>query len=97
MGAYLFGAASKDNEILDVAVPSFVTNYQARRALIDAGLFDTVDSMIQSLSKNSPEYQSWEYANFVYRESEIITTLGQQLGLTVAQIDNLFVEANKIQ
>ena len=40
-----------------------VTNYQARAALIRAGLFDTVAAAVAQLGPSSLEFQAWEYAN----------------------------------
>ena len=94
----MYGSVSKDqNANLSIVVPNCVTNYQARRALLEANLFVTVDTMIKSLDSADPIYQAWEYANLVYRNSEFVLNLGQQLGLTDEQIDNLFIEANKLQ
>lgn len=79
-----------------ILVPSQVTMYQARAALIQAGLFQQVDTDIQSLGSSSLEYQAWEYATNFYRNSPFIVSLGTQLGLTSDQIDQLFIAANNI-
>lgn len=78
------------------AVPESVTNYQARAALLQAGLFATVDTMIKTLPVTDPVFQAWEYANNVYRNSPFIVSLGGSLGLTAAQIDGLFILAASI-
>lgn len=75
---------------------TFVSNYQGRAALIQAGLFSTVDQMVQTLGTSSLEYQAWEYATNFYRNSPFIISLGAQLGFTSDQIDQLFITANKI-
>lgn len=79
-----------------VLVPLFVTNYQGRAALLQAGLFQQVDQAVQALGNTSMEYQAWEYATNFYRNSPFITSLGSQLGLTSDQIDKLFITADKI-
>lgn len=78
-------------------VPAMVTNYQARAALLQAGLFVQVDAMIKALPVTDPAFQAWEYANNVYRNSPLIMSLGAGLDLTVEQIDNLFFLAASIE
>lgn len=77
-------------------VPDIVTNYQARAALIAAGLFDTVNTAMLALPANSVERQAWEYANTFSRQSPIIAALGAQLSLTNEQIDGLFTAAAQV-
>lgn len=77
-------------------VPDAVTNYQARAALISAGLFDTVNAAMLALPANAIERQAWEYANTFSRSSPIITALGAQLNLTSEQIDGLFLAAAQV-
>lgn len=78
-------------------VPQVVTNYQARAALIGVGLFEQVDSAVKAQGPATAAYQAWEYANQVYRTSDLIVGLGQALGLTSEQIDALFVAAARIE
>jgi hypothetical protein len=54
-----------------------VTNYQARAALLQVGLFVTVDAMIKAMEPTQPAFQAWEFANNFYRNSEFINTLGR--------------------
>jgi hypothetical protein len=81
-------------------VPDSVTNYQARQALIDAGLFAQVDKAIkgadQTVKSNLEAFQAWEYANNFYREQPFIVALGPSFDLKPADIDNLFREAAKV-
>lgn len=77
-------------------VPDIVTNYQARAALIAAGMFDTVNGAMLALPANSVERQAWEYANTFSRQSPIIAALGAQLNLTNQQIDDLFTAAAQV-
>jgi hypothetical protein len=39
---------------------------------------------------------AWEYATVWYRDSAFITSLGPSLGLTEAQIDDLFIAAAQV-
>ena len=78
-----------------IVVPASVTNFQARAALIAAGLFDQVDAAVHA-SGDQLAIQAWEYANNVYRQSSLIAQLGAALGLTEQQIDALFITAAAI-
>jgi len=75
-----------------VVVPASVTNFQARAALIAAGLYDQVDAAVHA-SGDALAIQAWEYANSVYRQSSLINQLGTAIGLSGAQIDALFIAA----
>ena len=77
-------------------VPAFVSNYQAREALRQAGLFPTINTSIKSLGEDSSEFQAWEYANNFYRNSTLIATMATVLGVDEATIDNLFTKAAQI-
>ncbi len=78
-------------------VPTSVTNYQARAALVAAGLFAKVDAALrgadQTVQSNQLALQAWDYANNFYRASPFISGLEAGLGLTSAQIDGLFQQA----
>ena len=73
-----------------------ITNYQARAALIQAGLFDTVAGMIQQLGPSSLEFQAWEYANTFVRNSPFIVSMESALGLSEDQVDALFKTSSEI-
>lgn len=77
-------------------VPQQVTNYQARAALISAGLFNAVDDAVKAQGSASQAYQAWEYANVYLRTSPFIVEMGAALGLTAEQIDELFISASQI-
>ena len=76
-------------------VPDAVTNYQARAALIAAGLFDKADAAVRA-SGDPKAVQAWDYANNFYRSSPFIAKLGGDLGLADSQIDDLFRAAAAI-
>lgn len=72
-----------------------VTMRQARRALLQAGLLNQVDGLINALP--SPQKEAalidWEYASSVERNSELVNNLIGGLGLTENQVDDLFALA----
>ena len=72
-------------------VPLEVTPYQARCALDAAGLLDTVEAIVAQSPRQTRN--AWEYGITVDRHSPMIENLGAALGLTSAQIDNLFIQA----
>jgi hypothetical protein len=69
-------------------VPEAVTPRQARLALLGAGLLDTVEATIAAGSR--ADQITWEFAVDVRRDYSMIANLGTALGLTSAQIDDLF-------
>jgi hypothetical protein len=90
--------AAKAAEIDRRAVPQEVTNFQARALLMNmpgsaAGrsLFQDVDDTLRALG--GVEWQAWEYTTVFPRDSQLIATLGTQLGLTDAQLDQMFIAA----
>lgn len=81
--------------VLPPAVPRSVTPAQARIALRRAGIRGNVETAIKNAD---PEVQDWfEYALVWERDNPNIAVLGSALGLTSAQIDNLFIAASKIK
>lgn len=76
-------------------VPDVVTNYQARAALIGAGLFDKANAAVRA-SGDAIAVQAWDYANQFYRTSPIIAALAGGLDLKDAEIDDLFRAAAKV-
>lgn len=75
-------------------VPDAVTNADARRALIRAGLFDQANAAAGAAGGEA--YQMWEYANHFYRADPILIALGHGIGLTDQQLDALFIAAAQI-
>jgi hypothetical protein len=91
----------KAAEIDRRAVPREVTNFQARALLLNmpgsaAGrsLFQDVDDTLRALG--GVEWQAWEYTTIFPRNSQLIATLGTQLGLTDAQLDQMFIAASAL-
>lgn len=78
-------------------VPAEVTMFQARAVLLQAGLFDAVDAAMKALGPKSVELQAWEYANHFTRHGALVTAMAAQLGLTDAQLDDMFRAAALIE
>ena len=77
-------------------VPQEVTIFQARAALRAAGLFTAAEAAITAL-QNVEATDAWSRASVVTRTSALVNSLGPQLGLTDAEIDNLFRSAAVIE
>lgn len=79
-------------------VPAAVTMRQARLALLGAGLLDDVDAAINAMPSPQKEAAriAWEYSQEVQRHNGVVAVLGPALGLTEAQIDTLFLAAEKL-
>ena len=83
------------------AVPSQITNFQARALLMQMPgsaegrtLFQDVDETLQQLG--GVAYQAWEYTTIFPRDSELIATMAAQFNLTNAQLDEMFIAAAQI-
>ncbi len=80
-------------------VPQSVTMRQARLALLGAGLLDDVDAAIAAIPdpvQRKAAQIEWEYAAIVERNSALIQQLAPALGMTEAQMDELFVVAARL-
>jgi hypothetical protein len=75
--------------------PEQVTMRQARLALLGAGLLDRISPAIDALPSPQKEVAriEWDYSSTVVRSRPLVAMLGQQLGMTDAQLDQLFVTA----
>jgi hypothetical protein len=80
------------------APPQEVTMRQARLALLAAGKLAGVDAAIDAL----PEPQktaariTWDYSSVVLRHQPLVLQLAPAIGLTDAQLDNLFLQAKAL-
>lgn len=85
---------------VEIQVPQSVTMAQARQALADAGLFDSINSGLNALPDGPLKQKAltfWEYSPTVSRNGELVTMLAQQFGLTDKQLDDLFFAAAEIK
>lgn len=76
-------------------VPYRVDMKQARLALLDAGLLPAVIDAINGLTGTAGDAAriEWEFSAYVHRDQYLVTQIAGQLGLTDAQLDDLFVAA----
>ena len=78
-------------------VPQSVTMRQFKLALIEAGVFDSVEDFIVTLT--GVDYKKamveWNGA-FAERSSPSISTYGAGLGMTSEDVDNLFILADTL-
>lgn len=79
-------------------VPEQVTMRQARLALLGAGKLAAVDAAINAMPEpaKSAARIEWDYSSAVQRHNGFVVQLGPALGLTDAQIDDLFRAASKL-
>lgn len=76
-------------------VPASVPMWAVRTVLHNDGLFDQADALIKA-SDDVALKNVWDYGNYADRNSFAIAALGNSLGLTEAQIDKMFIDANNI-
>lgn len=70
---------------------------QARLALLAVGLLDDVDAAIAAIPDPSTRRAAqieWEFSNELQRANPFVATLGAALGLSPAQVDDLFIQAS---
>ena len=72
-----------------------VSRFQARVALLDAGLLGDVETAIANADVITQ--MAWTEATEWRRNSPTIATIAEALSLTDEQVDNLFIEALKVQ
>jgi hypothetical protein len=90
-------ASFRDYREPDPVVPREISNFQARAALMGAGLFDSIDSAMKALGPAAVEFQAWEYANFIYRDGVLVNSMAAQFNLTPEILDQLFIAAARIE
>lgn len=78
-----------------VPVPQVVSRFQARAALLQAGLLDTATAAIGA-SGNVFAQLAWAEAAEWRRDSPTLLALAEGIGLTSEQIDDLFRTAAEI-
>lgn len=78
----------------DAAVPQAVSAMQAKVALLRAGLLPTVEQWIAAADDEIKLV--WNTATTFNRNSELIASAAQALGLKSETVDNLFIRASQI-
>jgi hypothetical protein len=71
-----------------------ITMRQCRLQLLSVGLLDDVETLITQADK--AVQIEWEYATTVQRDSELVVTIGSELGLTEQDIDQMFKSASAL-
>ncbi len=77
-------------------VPATISNFQARRVLKAAGLFAAVEAAVLA-SSDEVLKDAWEYGGGFDRDSPALNALASGLGLSPAQVDDLFRQAAGIR
>lgn len=74
-------------------VPEVITPRQAKIALLQAGLLDDVEAAVAAIPDETTRriaQVEWEYAQEVRRDWPLLVQVAAQMGLTDAQVDELF-------
>lgn len=79
--------------LLESSKVKVITPRQARLALLGVGLLDEVETL---LAGNKAMQIWWEYSLDIQRSHEMIIAMGTQLGMSESDMDNFFIEANKL-
>jgi hypothetical protein len=98
--AYRANAGSTGVELIPVVppapvVPQEVTMRQARLALLGAGNLSTINAAIAGMTGTAGDAAriEWDYSSSVKRTQPLVLQMGAALGLTSAQLDQLFITA----
>ena len=76
-------------------IPQQVPMWAVRSVLKTSGLFDQAQAAIDASTNENLKLVS-EYGNFADRNSPSIAELAAALGLTDAQVDQMFIDASNI-
>jgi len=77
-------------------IPATVTRFQALATLAAGGYLDTVHAYIDTLPRSNITRLAFENATDWERTSPTVNALATMLGLTDAQIDELFIAAAEV-
>jgi len=83
---------------LKALIPKSVTMRQARLALLENGLLDTVQQAIANMQgvEGDKARIEWEFSSAVERDKQLVLSLTSALNLTETQLDALFILANTL-
>jgi len=79
------------------AIPQMVSAFQAKAALLNAGLLDDVKELMAAPGTPAIAKLAWSEAVEFRRDSPTIAAMQGELGLTDAQVDDLFIVAYGIR
>jgi hypothetical protein len=77
-------------------IPQAVTRFQALAILAAGGYLDTVRTYINTVDQNNVQRLAWENAADWERSSPTLNALATMLGLSNAQVDELFIAASQV-
>lgn len=89
------GNTPEPADVPAAVVPASVTMRQARLALLQVGLLNTVNDAIAAMPGSAGEAAriEWEYSQEVQRNKALVQALAPALNLSEAQLDGLFALA----
>lgn len=79
-----------------VFIPSSVSRFQARAALLSAGLLDDVEAAMASPDTPRITQLAWQDAQEFRRDSPTVAAMASMFGLSDSQLDDLFLMASGI-
>jgi hypothetical protein len=88
----------QNQPIPEPVIPQVVTMRQARLALLGSGKLPLVEAAIEALPEppKTAAKIEWEYSQEVHRNKPFVQMLAQGLGLSQAELDQLFVVASTL-
>lgn len=81
--------------VYEKTVPQEVPMTAACEALINAGLYDAIDTYIQTLTAIDKIW--WQRSDVINRLFPLVSQVQTQLGITDEQMDQLFISAEQIR
>ena len=78
-------------------IPAVVSIFQACEALEQAGYLDAVEAYMASDQADAKDKRAWRTISEVRRSSPLMLKMAGLIGITEAQVDDLFRAAGKIQ
>ena len=83
-----------EEQIVDEnSVPTKISRLQAKLQLLELGLLDEVEDLV---AQDRKVQLYWNEADNFYRTDSILLSMATALKLTNEELDDLFIEANKI-
>jgi hypothetical protein len=77
-------------------VPQIVSRFQAKAALLNAGLLDQVEAMMADPATPTVTRMAWAEVTEFNRQSPTVLSMASALSLTEQQLDDLFIAAAAI-
>jgi len=77
-------------------IPASVTRFQALAVLAAGGYLPTIKTYIATLGEDNITRLAWENATDWERTSPTVNAIAAMLGLSDAQVDDLFIAASQV-